>query len=124
MIRAIVMSVARASGIVTVAALVVTFMAMTASAATGPSLKIESHSPLVVSGSSFAAGEKVTVTALTGLGPRIVRLTAAHGRFRARFDVPKSGCAAAFGARAVGSRGSRTTVMFGEVATCLPPPRD
>jgi hypothetical protein len=119
-----VIDVSLAFRIVPVAALVAMLMAMTASAAVGPSLKIEGHSPLVVSGSSFAAGEKVTVTALTGLGPRVVRLTAARGGFRARFDLPKSGCAAAFGARAVGSKGSRTTVIFAKAPSCVPPPRD
>jgi hypothetical protein len=109
---------------VVVAFVVLITVSAATAAARAPSLKVLTRSPLLVAGQSFAPGERVTVTALTGLGPRIAHTTARSGHFRARFPLPSSGCAAAFGVRAVGSAGSRVTTIFAKATNCLPPPRD
>jgi hypothetical protein len=89
-----------------------------------PALRVASRSPLVVRGQGFRAGEHVAVIAITGLGPRKARVVARDGAFRVRIAVPSTGCGAAYAARAVGDRGSRASVVFGEAAVCIPPPRD
>ena len=90
-----------------------------------PSLRVVDRSPLVVRGVDFRAGERVTVTALTGLGPRIARVTAVNGRFRVAFSVPTRGCAAAWAVRAKGTLGSAVLMRLAEQSTsCIPPPVD
>lgn len=95
-----------------------------ASAASKPILRVLDREPLVVRGESFKAGERVTVIALTGLGPRFARVTAYSRRFRVTFRLPDSGCAAAFAVRARGAAGSAAMVRLGETTSCIPPPRD
>jgi hypothetical protein len=108
--------------------LVVLFFGVLLTSASGaafhPSLRVVSDSPLVVAGESFAPNERVTVTAVTGLGPRTTHKVAAGGRFKAAFRVPRKGCGAVSAVRAVGSDGSRALVRLDTVGVCVPPPRD
>jgi hypothetical protein len=101
---------------------VVLLAAAEASAGT-PVLRIGKGDPLVVNGSGFQTGERVTVTVLTRLGPRVVRLSAIGGRFRVA--VPRAGqpCAAPFAIRARGALGSSAFLML-PTKPCVPPPRD
>ena len=85
-------------------------------------MKIVDMHPLVVAGAGFVARERVTVTALTSLGPRFVPTRAtARGAFRVlvgRFTQP---CGKPFAVRARGAAGSRAMVRL-ESAPCVPPP--
>lgn len=89
-----------------------------------PTLKLVDREPLVVRGEQFRPGERVTVTASTGLGPRTVRTTAYRGAFRATFRLPNQPCAAAWLVRARGSLGSTATLRLAQSSACIPPPRD
>jgi hypothetical protein len=93
-------------------------------AAQAPTLRISDRTPLTVVGEGFAPGERVTVTALTGLGPRIVRVAATRGRFRVEFEVPAKGCGAAFAVRARRANGSVVIATLASAGVCIPPPRD
>jgi hypothetical protein len=105
-------------------ALVIGTVIVAASAAAAASLRVVSRSPLVVAGTGFSPGERVTVTAVTGLGPRTTRVVATAGRFRVTFRLPTTGCGAPFAVRAIGSAGTRVTMKLGKAAVCVPPPRD
>jgi len=87
-----------------------------------PTLKVIDTHPLVVVGTGFVARERVTVSALTSLGPRFVTTRAtARGVFRVlvgRFTQP---CGKPFAVRARGAAGSRATVRL-EASPCVPPP--
>ena len=53
-----------------------------------PMLRVVDTTPFVVVGSGFQAAEGVSVTAMTTLGPQIVRVRATRsGTFRARFQI-------------------------------------
>ena len=86
-------------------------------------LRVLDRQPLVVRGQGFHPGERVTVTALTGLGPRVVRTLAAGGAFRVEIRLPAQPCAAAFAVRARGNRGSQALRTLGS-RFCVPPLRD
>jgi hypothetical protein len=105
-------------------AVVVAALAPIASAGTtaAPRLERVEGTSLVLAGSGFRGGERVSVTVLTGYGARWARVVARRGRFRVAFRVPDSGCGAAWAARAVGSRGSRATLRLGAPTPCIPPP--
>ena len=102
---------------------VVLVSALSASAASKPSLRMIDREPLVVRGEGFQAGERVRVTALTGIGPRFATVTAVGGRFRVAFRLPSTGCSSARGVIARGSDGSAATMALGG-GLCIPPPRD
>jgi len=89
-----------------------------------PTLRVTDRAPLIVVGDRFAQQERVSVTVLTGLGPRTVRVTAARGRFRVEFHVPQKGCGAAFAVRARRASGAVVTATLGRPHVCVPPPRD
>jgi hypothetical protein len=92
---------------------------------TAPRLRVTDRVPLSVAGEHFGARERVTVTAITGLGPRSVRVRAVSGRFRAEFDkLPTSGCGAPYAVRARGATGTIAVVKLGPPRPCIPPPRD
>jgi hypothetical protein len=100
-------------------------LACAASAAAGtshPTLRVLDRDPLTVLGEGFQPGERVTVTALTGLGPRFARATAVRGSFKVAFRLPAQPCAAAFAVRARGTRGSSTLLQL-KTRPCVPPPR-
>jgi hypothetical protein len=102
-------------------------LGMTTAAApdrTAPRLRVTDRTPLSVAGDHFAAQERVTVTAITGLGPHSVRVRAVRGRFRAEFKLPTSGCGAPFAVRARGATGTTAVVRLGPPQPCIPPPRD
>ena len=62
-----------------------------APAATGPGLAVVTKRPLTIKGMRFHARERVTVTAMTAIGPRIAGVTAdGDGRFRVILRVPTS----------------------------------
>jgi hypothetical protein len=103
---------------------VVAVLAGSAAEASSPALRMLDRDPLVVRGDGFVHGERVTVTALTGLGPRTVHATARNGTFRVTVRVPDQPCAAAFAVRARGSDGSAATMRLPEPPPCVPPPRD
>jgi hypothetical protein len=105
---------------VVVLGLVVAVPATTA--ATRPALRVSSIQPLVVRGVAFRPMERVSLTALTLLGPRraVVRASGT-GRFAATFRLPAQPCGSAFALRAIGALGSRVTLHLPGRA-CVPPP--
>jgi hypothetical protein len=86
-------------------------------------LRVLDQEPLVVRGQGFRPGERVTVTALTGLGPRVVRTTAVGGGFKVEIRLTAQPCATAYAVRARGNRGSEALRTLGS-RFCVPPPRD
>jgi len=111
---------ARTCGLLAVTCLV---CAGTAAASAKPALHVQFRGA-VVTGSHFHPGELVTVTLVTGNGPRRTRVRAAAGTFRVVFRVPAKGCGAAYAVRARGDSGSAAVLVFSEPAVCVPPPRD
>ena len=96
----------------------------TAQAQGPPKLRVVDTTPLMVVGNGFRASERVTVTAMTSFGPRIVRLRATTtGAFRASFWIHAQPCAQPFAIRALGAAGSVATVTM-RVPPCIPPPID
>jgi hypothetical protein len=96
----------------------------TAQAQGSAKLRVVDTTPLVVAGSGFQASERVTVTAMTTLGLRIVRLRASTaGTFRAGFRISTRPCTRPFAIRARGAAGSVATVTM-RVPPCIPPPID
>lgn len=93
-------------------------------AAPRPTLKLVDRQPLVIRGESFRPGERVTITAQTGLGARVIRTTARSGVFRVAFRLPDQPCAAAWLIRARGSLGSTAALRLAQSSACIPPPRD
>ena len=91
-------------------------------AASAPTLRVVTQTPLVVRGVAFRPSERVTVTALTLIGPRrvVVRATRAGG-FRASLRLVGRPCGRAFTVRALGAMGSRATLRLPS-APCIPPP--
>jgi len=92
--------------------------------AAAPTLRVADREPLIVVGDHFAPGERVSVTALTTLGPRTTRVVAVRGRFRVEFAVPSKGCGAAFGVRARRANGTVVVAALPRAPVCVPPPRD
>ncbi len=96
----------------------------TAAAATGaqPRLALLDDEPLVVRGVAFAPGERVTVTALTSLGPkRVVTKAGSGGAFRTSLTLVGRPCGRAFTILATGARGLRATLRLA-IVPCIPPP--
>jgi hypothetical protein len=81
-----------------------------------------SQQPFVVRGAAFRPAERVSVTALTLIGPRktVVRASGA-GVFRATLRLVGRPCGRAFAVRAVGELGSRAILQL-RAAPCVPPP--
>ena len=105
-----------------VAVLALVAGASPASARTGPALRIEGTQPFVVRGVAFRPFERVSLTAMTSLGPdRVVVRATRAGRFAATLPVTAQPCGSAFALRAVGARGSRVTVRLPS-RPCIPPP--
>ncbi len=110
-----------------VAFLVVVASATTVAAAlatnrTHPSLRLASVNPLVITGSGFQPGERVTVTTLTTVRKkRVVVLATARGRIKVSFGKLTQPCATPFAVRAMGARSG---VALARVAAqpCVPPP--
>ena len=100
-------------------------LAVTAAhAATTPTLRVVAQQPLTVRGDGFRGGERVRVTALTALGLQkrtVVRATS-RGRFRVAFRLPAQPCGGGFAVRAIGSLGSRATLMVTGGRVCVPRP--
>ena len=107
-----------------VLALVVAAAAASAAGAAQPTLRLVDRQPLVVRGEGFRPGERITLVAATGLGPRMTRTTARNGSFRATFRLADQPCAAAFAVRARGDRGSVAIMRMPESRPCIPPPRE
>jgi hypothetical protein len=105
-----------------VAVLALVAAASPAPAATGPALHVEATQPLVVRGVAFRPLERVSLTAMTLLGPKhvIVRATRT-GRFAATFRLPSQPCGSAFALRAVGALGSHAALRLPR-RPCIPPP--
>jgi len=105
----------------------VTLLAATAAAAcdsttTKPALRVLRTTPLVVQGTSFAPRTTVVVTALTGVGPRIVRTrTTARGTFKAVFRSLAQPCGKPFAVRARIASGQVAVVRLA-AQPCVPPP--
>lgn len=81
--------------------------------ATPPRLLIDQTTPVIVRGSHFHAGEHVRVTAYV-VGATATRnvIATRRGTFAVRFAGLKATSCGAYGARAVGSRGSRAAFRF------------
>ena len=103
----------------------VALVAVPATAAgTKPHLKLVTMKPLVVRGELFQPGERVTITRLTLLGPRIVHVRAgARGGFRVELGAATQPCGKAFAIRARGASGS-VAVLWLAAPPCVPPPVD
>src|SRR5207244_5887671 len=79
-----------------------------AGASTHATLRLADSGPVVLRGAGFAAGEHVRVSVVTGAEHAAKRLTARPtGRFTVRFASLDANACAAFGARAIGDKGSR-----------------
>jgi hypothetical protein len=102
-----------------VAAFAIAVVVPSASAA-APRLVIANSSPLVVSGSHFKAGERVTVT--FGQSTRRVRTTRL-GRFRASFAGVAVDRCSGLRIAAVGARGDRALLVQSRVK-CAPASSD
>ena len=104
------------------AAVAATCVVASADAASTPRLRIATTQPLVVLGSAFDPGERVTLTAATLLGPRnIVTKATRSGAFRATFRLYDQPCGKAFLIVAHGTTGNRATLRL-VGAPCSPPP--
>jgi hypothetical protein len=87
-----------------------------------PTLRVVSTSPLVVAGTGFRAGERVTVTALSSVRPHIVRIRATRrGSFRVRLGRFTQPCGSPWAVRARGAS-RRVAVVRLAAAPCVPPP--
>lgn len=87
-----------------------------------PTLKVVDTRPLVVAGAGFVAHERVTVTALTSLGPRFQRTYAsATGAFRVRFGPFPQPCSKPVAVRARGATGDVAIARL-TAPPCVPPP--
>ena len=79
-----------------------------AGAASRPTLRITDDQPLVLRGAGFRPGEHVKVSVYAGTAGATKRMTAtARGVFRARFANLDANACSAFGASAIGDKGSR-----------------
>ena len=93
------------------------------SAAASPGLALVTKRPLVIKGMRFQPGERVTVTAMTAIGPRFVRVTAgSRGGFRVALQLPNQPCATPFAVRARGATGTVVTMALTVTIPCTPPP--
>ena len=102
------------------AALVIS--AVATAATTAPRLSLVQRQPPLVAGAGFVPAERVTVTAITLYGPKIVRVTAsASGSFRARFARTDDECGAPVAFRARGVSGRTAWLRLASVR-CVPPP--
>jgi hypothetical protein len=89
-----------------------------------PRLVLVDRAPLVVRGTGFRAGERVAIVVGTGVLPKLLKVTAVNGAFRATVTVARSsGCGAATFVSARGNRGS-VAVLRLPGTPCVPPPRD
>lgn len=98
----------------------------TAQADRKATLRLVSSKPLVVAGTGFKAGERVTVSAVTIIapGPRFVRTRAnAAGSFRVRFTLFTQPCAQPYAITARGAAGSIAVLPL-QAPPCVPPPID
>jgi hypothetical protein len=88
---------------------------------TSPRLVIEQPAPLLVHGQHFASGEHVRVTGFAR-GTTTTRWVTATstGSFFVRFRYLKAPACAPYGARALGSKGSKATVRV--MPECAPGP--
>ena len=95
-----------------------------AQAAPAASLQLVAKEPLVVRGLAFRPSERVSVTALTLLGPeRVVVRASRTGAFRALLRLVDQPCGRAFAVHAIGALGSRAALRLRSVP-CVPPPID
>jgi hypothetical protein len=95
-----------------------------ASAGTPARLRVAGTQPLVVLGSSFDPGERVTLTAMTFTGPkRVLAKATRKGAFRASFRLREQPCGRAFMVVARGAAGSHALLRLAG-APCVPPPVD
>jgi hypothetical protein len=73
-------------------------------------LRLADSGPVVLRGAGFAAGEHVRVSVVAGAEHATKRMTARPaGRFTVRFASLSANACAAFGATAIGDKGSRAT---------------
>jgi hypothetical protein len=102
-----------------VAAIAALALSAPAAGGTAPTLRLVRTSPVVVAGSHFRAGERVTVTLV--VTKRIVRhVTASQtGSFTIGYGGIQLGHCAGFSLSAVGSAGSRAVVKLPQPA-CMP----
>ena len=93
-----------------------------ASGAARATLRVAGTEPLAVRGVAFRPGERVSLTAMTLLGPKRTVVRASHlGRFAATFRLPAQPCGSAFTLRAVRALGSQATLRLSS-GPCVPPP--
>ena len=79
-----------------------------AGASSHATLRLADSGPVVLRGAGFAAGEHVRVSVVAGTEHAAKRMTARlTGRFTVRFPSLSAGACAAFGATAIGDKGSR-----------------
>jgi len=107
-----------------VAAVAAVCIATPGTAASSPRLRVAGTQPLVVVGSAFRPGERVTLTAATPLGPMKVTTKAGRsGAFRATLRLYDRPCGKGLLVVAKGVTGNRAVLRL--VSTpCIPPPID
>jgi len=82
----------------------------TAGATVRPTLRLADSDPVMFRGAGFVPGEHVRVFVVAGREHAAKRLTARPtGRFTVRFTSLDPNACAAFGATAIGDKGSRAT---------------
>ena len=82
--------------------------ASSAGASSRATLRLADSGPVVLRGAGFAAGEHVRVSVVAGTEHAAKRMTArSTGRFTVRFASLSAGACEAFGATAIGDKGSR-----------------
>ena len=96
-------------------------LAGVASAGTGPTLRLASMKPLVVTGTHFKAHERVLVTLRTDTTQLMRHAKATpSGTFRVDFGTVTFGRCSGFTVRAVGSAGSGAVLKRPPLPGCLP----
>ena len=114
----------RLSGVLAAAIAALAVAAPATRAASTAELRLVSAQPLVVRGLAFRPSERVSLTALTLLGPeRVVVRASRTGTFRAPFRLVAQPCGQAFAVRALGANGSRAWLRL-RGTPCVPPPID
>jgi hypothetical protein len=84
--------------------------ATSAGASSHATLRLADSGPVVLRGVGFAAGEHVRVSVVAGTAHAAKRMTARPtGRFVARFPSLSANACTAFGATAIGDKGSRAS---------------
>lgn len=88
-------------------------LASAASESTQPALRVLDKDPLILRGTGFKPAERVKVTVVTQPAQLVRRARASRfGTFVVQFDTIVDACYGARGAAAVGTRGSKASIVL------------